>query len=602
MPLSVDLEGLSIAVTNKLRTLPGYKQRKSEHWCCCPLHTEHTPSFRYNEEMRAWNCKGQCATGGNLVSLAKKLDMDLRPFFKEEPPVISPYHNEAGEVRVKKKRYYKDFEKCFAFTHLEGDKWVDGEGDERYPYNLPQILNAVTNGLPVWIANGEKAADALIEAGQIATCGAHGETIDDWKANRWFRYLRGADEIVIVEQLDDKGKEYAEALAVILRKFVRLVRIVQSKTGKHKHDAFDHLRAGHTVEEFRERVKYQRGFDLISYNGDFKAEAVAFLWEPYFPKSRVILLDADGGTGKSAWMISVAAALSYGFNPLDRSPMSSPVRTLYMIGDTDPPTEYEAVYRANGGQQKYCMWLPRVNYETGQSMSFNDETLRRLEENIIDGGFELVVIDPLMYYLQGIVQGTNQMLEVLEICTKIGAIAARTGCTIIAVRHTSKGFVGKRASEMGLGSVQFRNSFRGQLVMQWHPEQDAFPGVVVISDEKGSLRVPRGKAFGIRRFGDEVRYEANFVNPFGDQRALPQASGRPPKQRRQAQDVLKEFLLTNGKVPGSTAVQHVMSVASCGKSTVYNAATALGVDMTDETWSYDPDPFAEKEESPYWAE
>lgn len=581
--MALDLDALSAAVVQHLHGLPGYRHqpRKGEHWACCPMHKEQTASFHYNEQMMAWKCHGGCDSGGNLVSLAKKIGIELKKFGVEDPPVTYDYKNPDGVTVIRKKRYYDDYEKKFTFSHAKGEKFVSGEGDESYLYNLPQVLNAIALGYPIYIANGEKAADALTAAEVTATCSPHGESIGQWKDKGYFKSLKGADTVIIVEQLDEKGKEYADDLARVLRKFVRLVRIVQPKTGKYKHDAYDHLRAGHKVDDFKERVKYQRGFDLIFANGTFVASTIDYLIEPYLPKGRVILLDADGGAGKSSWCASLTAALSRGYDPINMKQIGEPVRTMYLIGDTDPWEEYETIYRANGGREKFCGWLPRIQPD-GSMMQFTDDTLRSLEETITDSGIGLVVIDPLTYYIDGLKIDTNVALQVLGICSKLGAIAMRTGCTIIAIRHTTKGQVGRKASELGMGSVQFRNSFRGQLVMRYHPEKR---GVVVVTDEKGSMLVPHGRPFAFVRQGNEIHYEQIMDSPFEGE--VQKQYGRPNAQRQTAGEALREYL-KGADIDSRVAIAHVQKVTGASESTIRRAADNLGITSNNGFWSLDP--------------
>lgn len=55
------------------------KQRGREHWACCPLHEERTPSWQIRDDDRdpdkhgRWRCLGKCHTGGGPVSLVMHL-------------------------------------------------------------------------------------------------------------------------------------------------------------------------------------------------------------------------------------------------------------------------------------------------------------------------------------------------------------------------------------------------------------------------------------------------------------------------------------------------------------------------------------------------
>lgn len=55
------------------------KERGGKLWACCPFHTENTPSFFVDTGTNTWKCYGGCHSGGNVISLYRKLKNDL-PF------------------------------------------------------------------------------------------------------------------------------------------------------------------------------------------------------------------------------------------------------------------------------------------------------------------------------------------------------------------------------------------------------------------------------------------------------------------------------------------------------------------------------------------
>lgn len=55
------------------------KERGGKLWACCPFHKENTPSFFVDTGTNTWKCYGGCHSGGNVISLYRKLKNDL-PF------------------------------------------------------------------------------------------------------------------------------------------------------------------------------------------------------------------------------------------------------------------------------------------------------------------------------------------------------------------------------------------------------------------------------------------------------------------------------------------------------------------------------------------
>jgi len=59
-----------------------YIQQVIEHYdgvfsgnkCCCPIHTEKTPSLQIYEETESWNCFGECSMGGDAIEFIKTIE------------------------------------------------------------------------------------------------------------------------------------------------------------------------------------------------------------------------------------------------------------------------------------------------------------------------------------------------------------------------------------------------------------------------------------------------------------------------------------------------------------------------------------------------
>lgn len=160
-----------------------------------------------------------------------------------EPEAIYEYNDEEGNllfqvVRLPGKRFYQ--------RQPDGSGgWINNlKGVRRVPYRLPQVIEAVAAGATIHIVDGEKDVEAIEWAGGVATCNSGG-------AGKWLEeyatYLRGAAEVEIVADKDAPGFGHAATISATLEGKVKSVRTVQAKTRK---DAYDHLAAGHGLDEF----------------------------------------------------------------------------------------------------------------------------------------------------------------------------------------------------------------------------------------------------------------------------------------------------------------------------------------------------------------
>jgi len=429
-------------------------------------------------------------------------------------------------------------------------------------YRLPGVTRAIAEGRTIYVNEGEKSCDLMWRQGLAATCQPDGAGNGKWhKAHT--DALKGAAKVVIVADRDDTGDAYATQVFVSIRAAGIPVEVVRSKTTGEKHDAYDHLSAGHGPEEFVPAMDLMppRGIKLRTLPDEFQPKAMRYLVEPYLPIGKCVLFDADGGTGKTTMALAWAAALSRGLHPITRERLEcGPITTIYLHKSEDTDQELGTVYAANNGD-------PRRIHFGGDDILFDEAGLCQLRDSILDTGARFIVVDALFYFIQGVVRDASTALDVVAVMQRLNDLAAQTGATFFDIRHTTKGGLDKKASELGMGSVQFRNSHRGQLVARWHPEMR---GAVVVTDEKGSLLVPRGDHFVYRRVDLEVQYIRNVPNPFDQKETAEQLS-----KLAIAEQFLRECLIGQ-YVPVGQVVDEARALG-ISKRTVESARAKLGV-------------------------
>ena len=103
----------------------------------------------------------------------------------------------------------------------------------------------------IFIAEGEKAVDALVKLGVPATCSPGGA--EKWR-NEYSQPLAGAN-VVILPDNDEAGERHCEAVARSLAGIAASVRVLRLPGLPTKGDAYDWVEAGGTAEQLSELVE-----------------------------------------------------------------------------------------------------------------------------------------------------------------------------------------------------------------------------------------------------------------------------------------------------------------------------------------------------------
>jgi hypothetical protein len=119
------------------------------------------------------------------------------------------------------------------------------------PYKLPELLDAKTAGRIIYLAEGEKAVDALMSLGVAATTAHSG-------AGHWpeaiTEYFAGAN-VVILPDNDLSGWSYARKAAQAILPVAKAVKVVDLKLQEQGDDAYEFIEAGGGRAELAALVK-----------------------------------------------------------------------------------------------------------------------------------------------------------------------------------------------------------------------------------------------------------------------------------------------------------------------------------------------------------
>ena len=153
------------------------------------------------------------------------------------------YTDEDGKLLFQVVRFAP---KKFAQRRPSGGGWSwKLDNTKRVLYRLPALLEAIANEQPVFVAEGEKAVDALIKLGVPATCSPHGA--GKWR-DEYSAHLKGA-KIIILPDADAPGRHHAAQVAKSLTGVAASVKVLALPGLPEGGDAYDWIAAGGTAEK-----------------------------------------------------------------------------------------------------------------------------------------------------------------------------------------------------------------------------------------------------------------------------------------------------------------------------------------------------------------
>lgn len=153
------------------------------------------------------------------------------------------YADESGIVLFVKQRFKTSDTKGKTYKLLrvleDGSRQASMQGARVIPYRLSDVLEAKLQAKPVFICEGEKAADALASIGVF--CSTSHTGAGSWPAANsiWFADMH----IVLVPDNDQPGYRYASLVASALLPIAKSIRLLALPVG-HTEDAFEWVAAG----------------------------------------------------------------------------------------------------------------------------------------------------------------------------------------------------------------------------------------------------------------------------------------------------------------------------------------------------------------------
>jgi hypothetical protein len=207
------------------------------------------------------------------------------------------------------------------------------------------------------------------------------------------------------------------------------------------------------------------------------------------------------------------------------------------------------------------------------------EDLRKLRDGITEHNARLVIIDPIMGFLEGHVDSHKDQ-SIRDVLAEIKRVAEETGAAIVMIRHLNKK-AGESAMYRGGGSIAITAAARSALVVGRVPDQ---PDTYALAVVKCNLAPPTPAiTYGIDSpesvpvisWGPEIELSADEL--------LPATPPRQGAQRNAAKGWLTEQL-GNGPILVNDLLARAKE-AGHAERTIRRAADELGVDKSKERFS-----------------
>jgi hypothetical protein len=182
----------------------------------CPAHDDHNPSLSVSpgsDGKVLLYCHAGCTTDNIVAALGLELgDLFDTPRQNGQRRILRThdYVDETGELLYQTVRYEGTGPDRFRQRRPDGNNgWIwNLSGVRRVLYQLPAVVEAINNGRPILLAEGEHDADALTRTGHVATTNPLGAA--NWRPE-YTKTLAGATVNIVIDA-DDTGRKRGRQL------------------------------------------------------------------------------------------------------------------------------------------------------------------------------------------------------------------------------------------------------------------------------------------------------------------------------------------------------------------------------------------------------
>jgi RecA-family ATPase len=473
---------------------------KGEWSGLCPFHSENTPSFTVYADDSRWYCHG-CRRGGDVVDFVAERDgvtladavsilsgvIPIRPksvaalpatahavFLRPGQSIVASFdfYDEHGELIYRKHRIEPgdgDKRKSFRFDRPDdAGGWVAGQGEQRVPYRLPDVLAAPPSA-PIYLVEGEAKADKLAGWGLLAS------SLKDWRAD-FARHVAGR-RVVVLPDNDEAGEKQARDAIAMLEQAGCQVLLLDLPGLPPKGDILDWQG---TARDLRELVRHAFNTNLLPVldPGDWQGKAPPpRLWAlaDWIPQRQMTYLTGAGSAGKSLLGQQLATCIGLGLPFLGLETRAGAALYLSCEDDGDELHRRQDAICLSLGVEPLALsgklFLASLTGALGNELAVFDDkgrlaptdAWRTLQRTVQALGIRFVVLDNTAHLFAG---NENARNEVAAFANLLNGLAAEIDGAVLLLGHPNK------AGDDYSGSTAWSNQVRSRLFLERPKESD----------------------------------------------------------------------------------------------------------------------------------
>lgn len=488
-----------------LAALKGVKRQGSGYQALCPAHKDGDPSLSVNEG-QSGKVLLYCHAGCTWKEIVEAAGLDAKSLFPgntssaaanghgDHGRVVkrTPYRYLAadGQTYIKLRLDYEDGYKACPWYTEEGFK-SHKAGLNGYPianmllYGHEEI-SKLDEKVPIILAEGEKATDALKAHGFVAT------TLAGGAAQKQFGSALAPlanHPVYLWPDNDDEGRALMHNVAANLVELGAAVHWLEpAGAAVHKgNDAYDYFARAGTADNIEVMVKFAPLWERpekaaaeptkapegnahysVVCMADVVAEPVHWLWQDFLARGKFGLWEGDPGVGKTFALLAACSALTRGYG-LPGMEQSEPRNVLFLTMEDDLADTIRPRLDAMGAD------LNRF-FASDDMIQIDTEGIAFLEEQLAVIKPVLMVIDPIMAYIPGNVD-IYKPNQIRKITSPLRNLAQKYDCAIVGIRHLTKAQK-DRAIYRGAGGMDFVGASRLVVLVGRDPNDEKKRAIV----------------------------------------------------------------------------------------------------------------------------